>query len=295
MTRPYIILAIGVFAVSQAAIIIRLAQDQDVPSLVIAAGRLVIASIILTPMVLRRSHYRQQMRQLKPSDMRLVFVSGIFLAAHFSFWVSSLEYTTVLISAVLVTTTPIWVAFLELFFLRAKLSRMVLMGLVIALLGGVFIGLSDGGSEVSSNPILGAALSVTGAIAVAVYMIIGRKLRPTLALAPYIWMVYGIAATTMLLVLLVTGTPVTGYELAGYGWVLALALLPQLIGHTSLNYALGYLPATYISVATQSEPILSAIVAYFIFTEVPGLFQVFGGVVIMVGVLVATLGQEKPS
>jgi drug/metabolite transporter (DMT)-like permease len=295
MTRPYIILAIGVFAVSQAAIIIRLAQDQDVPSLVIAAGRLVIASIILTPMVLRRSHYRQQMRQLKPSEMRLVFVSGIFLAAHFSFWVSSLEYTTVLISAVLVTTTPIWVAFLELFFLRAKLSRMVLMGLVIALLGGVFIGLSDGGSEVSSNPILGAALSVTGAIAVAVYMIIGRKLRPTLALAPYIWMVYGIAATTMLLVLLVTGTPVTGYELAGYGWVLALALLPQLIGHTSLNYALGYLPATYISVATQSEPILSAIVAYFIFTEVPGLFQVFGGVVIMVGVLVATLGQEKPS
>lgn len=295
MTRPYLVLAIGVFAVSQAAIIIRLAQDQDVPSLVIAAGRLLIASIILTPMVLRRSHYRQQMRQLQPSQLRLIFVSGVFLAAHFSLWVSSLEYTTVLISAVLVTTTPIWVAFLELFFLRANLSRMVLIGLVVALFGGVFIGLSDSGSDVSSNPVLGAVLSVTGAIAVAVYMIIGRKLRPTLALAPYIWMVYGIAATAMLLVLLVTGTPVTGYEMAGYGWVLALALLPQLIGHTSLNYALGYLPATYISVATQSEPILSAIVAYFVFSELPGPLQIVGGVVIMVGVLVATLGQEKSS
>lgn len=307
--NAYGVLMVGVSAVSLAAIFIRLAQTENAPSILIAMGRLLIAALILTPAVFRRADYVAQLRKMTQFEVRLAVVSGVFLAIHFFTWVTSLEHTTVLISVVLVTTTPIWVALLEVFFLKARLPRQVIVGLIIALTGGMVIGISGISSNLlgdfrlpfhelffqngDQNQLFGAILSTIGAVAVAVYLVIGRKLRGTLSLTPYIWLVYSIAALVMLFLVIVSGVPMTGYSPEVYLWILALGLIPQLIGHSSLNYALAYLPATYVSLATQLEPILSAIGAYIIFSEVPGFGQVLGGFIIMCGVVIATLRKQK--
>lgn len=293
-TQAYFVLGMGVLAVSLAAILIRMAQDETMPSIVIAGGRLLIAALVLTPALLRRPQYVQQIRQLNRRDFVLAMVSGFFLAMHFASWVTSLEYTTVLISVVLVVTTPIWVGLLEVFFLNARLSRAIIIGLVIALVGGLIIGLSgDVNDAVNSNDqIIGAALSLIGALTVSVYLVIGRKLRKQLALTPYVWLVYSCAAAVIAVIILFSGESVVGYSIDGYLWVLALGLIPQLIGHSSLNYALAYLPATYVSMATQLEPLMSALIAYFVFTEIPTEGQIVGGLVIMVGVTLATWAQR---
>lgn len=291
--RAYIVLLMGVAAVSLGAIFIRLAQGEGLPSLVIATGRLSVAALLLTLEVLRRADYRAQVRGLSRGDVGLILVAGFFLAAHFATWITSLEYTTVLISVVLVTTTPIWVALLERVFLRGQLPPAVLVGLAIVLTGGAMIALNGGDGGPASDPLLGGALALLGAVAVAVYLVVGRKLRATLSLTPYICLVYGTGALALLAGVLLTGAEITGYSAAGYGWVVAVALVPQLIGHSALNYALAYLPATYVSISTQLEPVLSAIAAYFIFAEAPGFWQVAGGAVIMTGVLVASVGQSR--
>ena len=292
--RAYIALIIGVTAVSLAAIFIRLAQGADIPSLVIASGRLIVAALILTPLVLRNNTYKQQIRQLASVEFFFISISGFFLAMHFWSWVSSLEHTSVLISVVLVTTTPIWVAILEIFFLKARLTQLIFIGLIVALMGSLVIGI--GGEEsanTSGNNILGASLSAIGAMTVAVYLIIGRRLRPKLALIPYIWMVYGFAAIVLSIILVISGTSITGYNIEGYIWIIAMGLIPQLIGHSSLNYALAYLPATFISISTQAEPIGSAIIAAIIFSEIPGLAQLIGSAIILAGVTLASLGQAQ--
>ena len=293
--RAYGVLFIGVIAVSMAAILIRLGQGQDVSSLLIAAGRLTLAALILTPSALRNPRFMAQIRALSRRDMLLIGISGLFLAIHFATWVTSLEYTTVLISVVLVTTTPLWVALLEIFVLRASLTRGVIVGLIIVLSGSLIIGVS-GEPEVadSGNQMIeGGILALIGAMAAAVYLTIGRNLRPRLSLIPYIWLVYGCAALILLGAVIVSGISITGYGFEGYLWVIALALVPQLIGHSSLNYALAYLPATLVSIATQAEPIGGAILALFIFSEVPGSWQVFGSIVILAGVTLTTLSQSK--
>jgi drug/metabolite transporter (DMT)-like permease len=291
--HAYAVIALGVMAVSLAAIFIRLAQAEAVPSLMIAAGRLVVATLILTPAALRSPIYKAQMQGLSGRERVLITVSGLFLALHFAAWVTSLEHTTVLISGVLVTTTPIWVALLEVFFLKLRLSQPIIAGLVVALAGGVLIGLSGSDDPTTGgSQVLGGALSTLGAVAMAIYLVIGRKLRAELALTPYIWLVYGVAALALLAVMAVTATPLGGYSLMGYAWVLALGLVPQLIGHSSLNYALAHFPATFISLSTQLEPLLSAAAAYFVFTEIPGPLQIAGGFVIMTGVILATLGRS---
>jgi drug/metabolite transporter (DMT)-like permease len=292
--RAYGILLLGVISVAMAAIFIRLAQAENVPSLVIGSARLLIAAALLTPITLRR--YRKNLRQLARADAILLLVSGTFLAIHFAGWVSSLEYTSVLVSGVLVTTTPIWVGILEVLILKMRLSRGFVIGLAIAISGGLLIALTGVESAArSDDPLLGGALSLLGAITVAVYLIIGRKLRPRLPLVPYIWSVYSIAALILGAVALVSGMTFTGYSTNAYLWLLALGIFPQLIGHSSFNYALAYLPATYISLATQVEPIGSALFAFLIFAEIPQPLQVVGSAVILIGVSIATLAPLRKS
>jgi drug/metabolite transporter (DMT)-like permease len=291
--RVYGALAAGIVAVSLAAIFIRLALNNGVPPQLVAGARLTIAALVLTPFALIR--HRDDLRQLTGEKLRLAAVSGVFLAIHFLSWISSIGHTSILISVVLVSTGPIWVAILEWAFLKARLPRAVIVGLVLTLIGGMLVAFPTDTTQVQAqgNPLLGAVLSIVGAVAFAVYLIIGRKLRAEMSLIPYIWLVYGCAAITLIIVLILTQTPVTGYTPESYLLMLAVALIPQLIGHTSFNYAVGYLPATVVGIIGQAEPIGSAVFALFLFQEVPGVVALIGSLFILVGVIRVSLGQSQ--
>lgn len=291
--RAYGFILIGLIAISFASIFIRYAQDAGLPSLLIAAGRLVIASLVLTPFALRG--HRQALAQLERGDLVLAGASGVLLAVHFATWIASLEHTSVLISVVLVTTSPLWVALLEFVSLRARLRPLVILGLIVALTGGILIGAGgDSTASQGSNTALGGALALMGAVAIAVYLVIGRKLRARLSLLPYVWLVYSCAAVVLVVTLVLSGTRVTGYAPGSYMWIVLLALVPQLMGHTSLNYALRFLSATYVSIVSQMEPVASAVAAAIIFGELPAELQVLGSVLILAGVVLSSLGQQSP-
>lgn len=290
----YIAIIAMIASVSSAAILIRLALHEAMPPILIAGARLFVATSVLTPIILSR--YRSHIRHITPTELGLASISGLFLALHFIAWVSSLQYTTVLVSVVVVQSGPIWVAILEVIFLKIRLSQIVIIGLVIALLGGVFIviPLQSKAVEVAgeqATTITGALLSWIGAVAVSIYMLIGRKLRTKLPVIPYIWLVYGTATIAILIVLIATATPITGYRSEGYFILLMMGLIPQLIGHSSLNYVLEYFPATVVSMFAQLEPIGGAILALIIFAEIPPTQQIIGSAIIIFGVLLASRGN----
>jgi drug/metabolite transporter (DMT)-like permease len=289
--RVYLVLLAGLAAVSMGAVFARLAQDAGIPSLTIAAGRLTLAALLLTPLTLGR--HGPLLRALIRRDLALAAGAGFFLAIHFATWISSLEYTSVLISVVFVSTGPLWVALLEVLFLRARLNRLIVLGLGVAVSGGLAIAAAGSRADAGSSPALGAALALTGAVAFACYLVIGRSLRAKLPLLPYIWLVYSAAALFLIAFVIFTRTPVAGYPAEGYLWILLMALFPQLIGHTSFNFALRYLSATYVSLAAQLEPIGSGIAALIAFRELPTPGQLLGSALIVAGVVLATYGQAR--
>jgi len=293
--RAYFVAFMGAIAMSLAAIFIRLAQAEQIPSLWIAAARMTIAALVITPFTLR--HYLPEIRALRRGDVRLMLASGFFLAVHFATWILSLEYTSVLISVVLVSTSPLWVAILEVTILRARLSQIVIVGLLVGLVGSVVAGLSSPGdiTTSSANPLLGSLLALIGAVCVAIYFVIGRSVRSRLSLLPYIWLVYGCAALILLVAIFFVRIPTIGYSAQGYVWLLALALIPQLLGHSSSNYVLRYLSATFVGIISQLEPVLSALVAVIAFQEIPQTLQIIGSAAILVGVALAILGQDHRS
>ncbi len=286
----------GVLAVSTAAIFIRYAQ-QDVPSLVIAALRLTLAALALAPVTLTR-HYAE-IKSLSRYELGLGLLSGFFLALHFATWISSLEFTSVASSVVLVSTTPLWVALLSPLVLRESISRKTFIGLGLALIGGTVVGLSETcqvqngiicpplSEFFKGQALWGNFLALCGAWMAAGYLLIGRHLRAKLSLIPYIFIVYGMAALILVIIMLTSGQSPFGYPPINYLWMVLLALVPQLLGHSTFNWALRYLPASFVAVTLLGEPIGSTVLAYFILREAPSVLEIFGGGFILAGIYVA--------
>jgi drug/metabolite transporter (DMT)-like permease len=301
---PGLAIALGILAVSTASIFIRYAQ-QEAPSLVIAAGRLTIATLVLLPVAWMRK--RAELRSLLPGEIRLALLSGFFLALHFATWITSLEYTSVASSAVLVSTVPLWVALASPIALKEPVGRLVLVGMLMALVGGVIVGLSDictiqagtltcppAGEFLRGEAFLGDLLALAGAMAGAAYLLIGRKLRARISLVSYVFVVYGMAAVCLVLLMFAAGLSPFGYSPATYLFIILLALVPQLLGHSTFNWALGYLSAAFVSVTLLGEPVGSTVLAYFLLSETPSAVKILGGLLILAGIYVASRQTSRP-
>jgi drug/metabolite transporter (DMT)-like permease len=275
---PALILVLGVFATSTSAILIRFAQE-DAPSLAIAAGRLSLATLLLLPWAARRTG---ELRELSQNKGKLVLLSGFMLGLHFAAYISSVRYTSIAAATVLATSTPVWVGLASPFVLREPLRRSQRAGILLAVGGSFLIGLGASGG--GSHPLLGNVLALSSALTGAVYFLIGRQLRPHFSLRSYTTIVYGCAALTLLLFTWIGGYSLLGYEPRTYLLFLLMALFPQLLGHSSYNYALAFLPAVFVSVAVISEPIGATMLGLLFFGEVPGVLTVVGGVLILAGV-----------
>jgi drug/metabolite transporter (DMT)-like permease len=275
--RPYLTLLIGVLAVSFASVFIRLA---DAPALVIAASRLILASIILLPFAATKS--AENIRHITVREFYLVLLSSFFLAVHFALWITSLSYTTIASSVILVTSHPTIVAILSYFLWHEKLSKLNIAGIAAALVGVAVINYGD--FALNPRAVLGDAMALAGSFAVAGYLIIGRQIGKRINALGYLTLVYTCSGLMLLIVLFITGERLSGYSNQTYLMLLLLALVPQLIGHSALNLAVRTLPVTLVSVAILGEPIGATLLGAFILKELPKVNEIAGGLLIIAGI-----------
>ncbi len=299
--QPILATAAGILFVSTASIFIRFAQAEAGP-LVIAASRLLIASLVLVPLTLIK--FRHEWIGLSKKDLLKAFLSGLFLAFHFATWITSLRYTSVASSVVLVTTTPLWVAIFSPLILGEKIRKLVVYGLVISMVGGIIVGcghvcdFSSGGliceaQGFSGRAMLGNFLALVGAWMAAGYMLIGRQLRKKMSTIPYTALVYGVSALILTIVVVFRREPFWTYQPRTYLWLLALGIFPQLLGHSLFNWALKYISAAYVALTLLGEPIGTIILAYLFLRETPTLLEAVGAVLILVGILVGSFRRRK--
>lgn len=284
--KPYIILFIGVLSVSFAAVFIRLA---DAPPLVIAAYRLGIASVILIPFASMR--FGKTLKKLSRSDILLVLLSGVFVALHFALWITSLSYTSIASSVVLVTSHPVFVAVISYFLWGERLNRLAVLGIIVALVGVVFINYS--GFSLHPQALFGDLLALLAAFFMGAYLVIGRQLRARINIWHYLAVIYTCAAIILLLAAVVSGQSLVGYSSATYTMLILLALVPQLIGHSSLNVAVRMMPVILVSVAILGEPVLATALGYFILGEWATTGEIVGGLLTLAGIFIVMRNRPK--
>ncbi len=284
--NPYIALIIGTMAVSTGAIFARLA---DAPALVIAAYRVGIASMILAPIAWWKA--RDEIARLSRRDLKLAVLSGFFLALHFATWISSLDYTSVANSVVLVNTNPLWVGLLTPLVVKEKLRRAMLVSIVISVIGGTIIGYGD--FATGSKALLGDGLALAGSFCAAIYLLLGRNLRRKLSLLPYIFICYGSAALILWIIVLALGLPISGFSTGTIAAFWGMALIAQIIGHSTYNWALKWLSAGLIAVSLLGEPIGATILAYIIFDEGLTVYKIIGGIFILAAIYIAASSESQ--
>jgi len=282
----YLVLLTGILAVSTGAIFARLA---DAPALVIAAYRVGLASLVLIPLACYRS--LGELRSLTARDTGGVALAGFFLAMHFATWISSLKYTSIANSVVLVNMNPLWVGILAPLLLKEKFRRATLLGILLSIAGCLVIGSED---FMAGGPSLwGDFLAVMGGFCLAGYLMIGKKVRQSLSLLSYIALCYGSAAVILWAMVIFTGLQISGFSGQTFAAFWAMALVSQVVGHSCYNWALRYCSASLVALSLLGEPVGSTILAYLVFQEGLTPSKVGGGLLILTGIYLAARSETS--
>ncbi|MFH1419357.1 MAG: DMT family transporter [Planctomycetota bacterium] len=283
------VLVISIVSISTAAPLIKLCDDAA-PA-VIAAARMGLATVLLVPIagVMRG----RRLIAIPRRSVWPIVLGGLFLGAHFYFWISSLKYTSVLSSVVIVTTNPIFVALASRVLFKERVGLGLVYGIAFAIVGGALIAFSDAGGE--SGTLHGDLLALCGAVMASCYLLTGRRVRRDVDTFSYILPVYMIAALLLCAIVLVCGETVLGLHRSTYVYLALLAIVPQLVGHSAFNWALRHLSATFIAMCILGEPIGACIFAHFIVDEAITAMQVVGGSLILAGIFLAARAQTGRS
>ena len=289
---PLFGLGVAILAISTGAILVRLS---NAPSAVAAFYRVLFTTLPLLPIAVWR--YREDFGRIGRRDMLFAILAGVALALHFASWFESLEWTSVAASVTLVQSQPLFVALGAWLLLRERLTSRMVLGIVVAVVGMAAMSFGDllGGVLVGPNPLLGNSLALFGALMAAGYVLAGRSLRQRIAVIPYVVVVYSVCTVCLLAIALAQGGPMLEYPAREWFIFLGLALGPGLFGHTVINWALEYLESSVVSVSLLGEPIGATLLALVLLTEVPTLYTVVGGVVVLVGIGVTVSDRETES
>jgi drug/metabolite transporter (DMT)-like permease len=279
---PYAVLAVALLAVSNGAILARLA---DAPPLAIAAWRVGLAVLVVLPAAFVPPRSR-------PSDVRgicFAVAAGALLALHFATWIASLEHTTIARSVLFVCTSPIWVAIIELLAGRGLPSRPTLAALVLAVGGAAVV---SGGAAGGEGALRGDLLALAGGVAMAGYFLLSREAQATVAFRSYLALAYGAAAALLWVGVLASATPATGFDARTWGALAAMALVSQLVGHSGYNWSLRHLDPLFVAVVSVGEPVLASVLGWWLLGEAVDARTGLGGALVLGGIGLAALAPR---
>jgi len=270
---------IGVIGISLSSIFVKYSTA---PSAVTAAFRLLWTVLLMTPVVLGKKEVRNELCQVNKKTILLSSVSGIFLAIHFAVWFESLKHTSVASSTTIVCTEVIWVSLGFCLFMKGKLSGKAIATIAVTFAGSMLIAYSDSFS--GEAHLYGDILALLAAIAVAVYMLLGRVVRESVSTSVYTYIVYTACSVTLLLMCLVQGHKIFNYGISAVIVGFLLAIFSTILGHSIFSWCLKFFSPSFVSASKLCEPVVAAFFAAFLFDEIPSLLQIIGSLLILGGV-----------
>lgn len=286
--HPMIMIVLGILGISLSSILVRFSQA---PAAVTAIWRMIWSVVLLSPFVFGNSVVRKELFCVERKTVIRSALSGVFLALHFVLWFESLNHTSVASSTTIVCTEVIWVALGYRLFMKGKLSPRAVCAIGVTFCGSVIIALSD--STGSGLHLYGDLLALAAAIVESFYTLIGRVVRQKTSTSVYMYLVYSACASVLLLVCMVQGTNFLSYGLQPVFIGMLLALFSTILGHSILSWCLKYFSPSFVSASKLCEPVAAALMAAFLFAEMPKVLQLCGSVLILGGVYYYSVVERK--
>lgn len=272
-------IVIGVIGISLSSIFVKFS---NAPSSVTATYRILWTVLLMTPMVFGKKEVRNELLSVDKKTALMSALSGLFLAIHFVLWFESLQLTSVASSTTIVCTEVIWVSLGFCLFMKGRLSWKAIASILVTVVGSIFIALSDSAS--GGTNLSGDILALLAAIASAAYTLIGRNVRSHVSTSVYTYIVYFVCSVVLLLTCFAQGYNIFDYDMSAVIVGLLLAVFSTILGHSIFSWCLKFFSPSFVSASKLCEPVVAAIIAAFLFDEIPTFIQIIGSVIILCGV-----------
>ena len=280
--RYKLFVLLGILGVSYSSIFIRFT---DAPAIVVVFLRMAFAAVPLAVLVLSRSELREELKDLGIRPILGALLSGVFLAMHLTAYVESVHLTTITSATLLVDTEVLFVALASVLLFREKISRPGMIG-ILGVDEAIELAEEAALSGMAGTHIRGDLFALLGAVFLAVYTLLGSRLRKSFSTISYTFLAYAGASVVLLCACLVTSVPLTGWSTDDYFYSFLMTVFCTYLGHSIFNWGLRYLPAPFISTCRLGEPVVATILAVVVFGEVPGPHQIIGGVIVLAGLYI---------
>lgn len=282
----YLMLMIGVVAVSTSAIFVRLSTA---PAQVIAFYRLFFSVLILLPIFLLK--YKNELKNITRRDWIFSVISGIFLAFHFILWFESLNYTSVASSTVLVTLQPLFAFIGTYLFFKEKFTKLKIVCGITAIIGSIII--SWGDFYINQSALIGDALALIACGLITAYFLLGQSVRQRVSFITYTFLIYVISTITLFIYVTMTNVSFFSYPSSDWMYFLLLAIIPTLLGHSIFNWIIKWISTSTISMAILFEPVGAIILAYLILKEQLVWTQAIGGLLVLISIVVFLISEKN--
>lgn len=284
MNKPYFLLFISVISVSFAAILI---ISIEAHPLTISFYRMLFTTLIIFILLITNKKSLNELKKIERKKILLMIFIGIILAIHFSLWITSLKLTSVASSVILVASHPIIVGPISHYFLKEKLSKFNILGIILGFIGVILLVYGNYGlTSISIDSMEGNILALLGGIAAGFYILGGRKIRKTTSLINYTFIVYSFSTITLFFICLFLNVSIHNVSIRDFQLIFLMAIISGIFGHTLYNWVLKYIRTSVVSVALLGEPLGSTLFAYALpwINQIPSNYTLIGGSIIIIGI-----------
>lgn len=257
--------------------------------LVVTFGRLAVAAVAL--LLLERKRVAPSLRALDRRSRLAVVLAGLLLAAHFALFLVGLDRTSLPAAMSLISLQPLAVVVTAWVLFAIRPTRMERAGVIIATLGAAIVAR---GSGVRDHSLYGDSLVVGAVVLYGFYLAVARALRDAIGSRVYAAFVYSVAALAMAVVLVATrrAGAIATLEPHSIMAIVALGLVPTVIGHTAVQTASRTLSPSTVALVSPGETAGAiAIGAIFMGAE-PTLLELAGAAVIVAGAVLGIIGKK---
>lgn len=284
--KSYIFLLMGVLLISFSPVLIK---DAGAPGTTAVFYRLLFGTItLLIPFVFSRIKSKGA---LNTKGIVLAILAGLCLAIDMALWATGIMVSNAAMPTLVGNLAPLWVGIGAFLFFKERQTSKFWIGLFVALVGVTFLIIQD---LFQPNGIFkGLLFGLFGGIFYATFMLFaqsGRKLLNTIS-----FLFISSLATTVFLGMFML---IQNFEFVGFSskaWILfvIMGVFIQAGAWFLINYAQGYLPASLISSTLLAQPVLAGIIAFFMLGEELSIWQIFGGVIVIIGIYTVYFAKQK--
>jgi drug/metabolite transporter (DMT)-like permease len=282
---PLVLVALGVLLYSTGPVMV---QASGVSGPVFSFWRLWIGVLVLG--ILTGLQWRAGEPWPRADQWRVAVWAGVAFGTHQLLLFTAIRITTVVDVTLVAALAPIVTAVGARWMFGERPGRGFWGWAVVAIAGGVLLAVAA--SSAPTGNAAGMAMALANVVAFAAFFLLSKRGRDHLAVVPFLFGAFVVAAVVVSAFVLATAAPALDVRTVDLVLAAGVAIGPGTLGHLVMTWPLRYVPATIPPIMRLALPFIAGALAWWLLDEPMSWRHLFAGALVVAGAAGTVLSSE---